>query len=131
MTVLQSSCDDALRWLNAAVREARVLPANPGRDRAVTTLYCGGYRLKPFPRKSKPDVSGLTGPYKTLLCEYASLVNEWNMSVSRLLAWFPFSTEDYAFTGETKADADDDRTDHLSLVVCAPQDKNRMWANKT
>ena len=61
------------------------------------------------------------GPYKTLLCEYVSLVNEWNMCVSSLLVWFPFPMEYDNLAVTIESTASEEEFDDLSMVACAPQ----------
>lgn len=119
--ILQITCDESLRWLADVVKEARSKPVNFGRTSAVTTLHCGGYVVTAFPGGSQPDVSGLVGPYKTLLCEYVSLVNEWNMCVSSLLVWFPFPMEYDNLAVTIESTASEEECDDLSMVACAPQ----------
>ncbi len=94
--LLQSCFDEAALWLHIEGRKARATLdihrySDPARKLAEP---CAHKTLKAFRHGPRPDMDGLHDRYNVLLCDYSSLVNEWNLSLEQLLLWFPFPNKD-------------------------------------
>lgn len=107
--LLQSACDETAQWLHETILRARESSPfeNPDggdnnysirRSYYSTYIMFGEKHFEVFRHVPQPDVTGLVGPYKALVADYISVVNEWNHSVPWLFSWFPFPERNDSLT---------------------------------